>query len=181
MDFLHIQHVIEGIVERAKIREDLFLEVAGKKSEGFAGFDGGAGEDDAVDLVRFQIGNRHGHGEIGFSRARRTDAEDQIIVPDGLDIGFLEKGFWEDGGFFCGDLDTAGPNAFQLFALTPMNRPKRIEEFVTADPKPVLPGQMELAKKFLGFCDMRFQTIDFEKGIANGDFHPEELFCFPKK
>jgi hypothetical protein len=40
---------------------------------------------------------------------------------------------------------------------------------------------MELAKKFLGFRDMRLQAIDFEKGITNGDFNPEEFFCFPKK
>src|SRR5438874_1892249 len=46
LDFLRGQHVMERVVERAEVRRDLFVEVARQKAEGFAGFDGGPGEND---------------------------------------------------------------------------------------------------------------------------------------
>ena len=49
LHFFGFEHVVERVVERAQIGIDLFLQGAGQKAEALAGFDGGAGENDAAD------------------------------------------------------------------------------------------------------------------------------------
>ena len=91
-------------------------------------------------------------------------------------VRFLQEGFWEDGRLFGRDLDSAGPHAFEVFALSPMNRAEGVEEFVPADAKAVLAGQVELAEELLGGGDVLFNSIDFEESIADGDFDTEDFF-----
>ena len=47
-------HVVERVVQRAKVRVDLGHDVARQEAEPLAGFDRGPGEDDAVDVFRLQ-------------------------------------------------------------------------------------------------------------------------------
>ena len=53
-DGLGVDHVVERVVQRAEVRVDLGQDVAGEEAETLAGLDRGAGEDDAVDLLRLQ-------------------------------------------------------------------------------------------------------------------------------
>jgi hypothetical protein len=70
-DFLGGHHVVEGVVERAQVRGDLLVEIAGEEAEGFAGLDGGSGEDDAGDGA-FPEGERRPWPWRGrFCRCRR--------------------------------------------------------------------------------------------------------------
>ena len=46
-----LDHVVEGVVERAQVRVDLGHEVAGQEAEPLAGLDRRSGQDDAVDLL----------------------------------------------------------------------------------------------------------------------------------
>ena len=48
--FLRGQHVLERVVERAEIRRDFFVKVAGQKTQGFTRLNGRASENDARDL-----------------------------------------------------------------------------------------------------------------------------------
>ena len=50
-DALGVEHVVQGVEERAQVGVDLGHQVAGQEAEALAGLDGGAGEDDAVDLA----------------------------------------------------------------------------------------------------------------------------------
>ena len=48
---LRAEHVEQGVVERAQVGVDLVLQIAGQKAQAFPRLDGGAGQDDAVDLL----------------------------------------------------------------------------------------------------------------------------------
>src|SRR5271168_1670139 len=75
VDLDGVEEVVEGVVERAKVGVDLFLERAGEEAETFAGFDCGADEDDATDFFRHEGTDGHGDGEIGFAGAGGAEAE----------------------------------------------------------------------------------------------------------
>jgi hypothetical protein len=107
LDFFDIEHIVEGVVEGAEVRENLFLKVSREEAEGFACFDGGAGKDDTANFIGFEVGDGKGHGEVGFAGARWADAEGEIVVANGVDVGFLKEGLWEDSGLFGGDLNSA--------------------------------------------------------------------------
>ena len=51
-DALGVEHVVQRVEQRPQVRVDLRLQVAGQEAEPLAGLDGGAREDDAVDLLR---------------------------------------------------------------------------------------------------------------------------------
>ena len=55
------EHIEQSVVERAQIRVNLLLQVAGQEAELLARFDCGAGEDYAVDLLCAKGGDRHGN------------------------------------------------------------------------------------------------------------------------
>ena len=150
LDFFDIEHIVEGVVEGAEVRENLFLEISREEAEGFPCFDGGAGEDDTTNLIGFEVGDSKGHGEVGLTGAGRADAEGEIVVANGVDVRFLKEGFREDGWFFCGDLNSAGPDAFKVFAFAAMDRLEGIAKFVAANAETVLVSEVELAEKFLG-------------------------------
>jgi hypothetical protein len=50
-DILGVEHVVQGVVERAEVGQDFLAQVAGQEAERLAGLDGRAGEDDALHLV----------------------------------------------------------------------------------------------------------------------------------
>ena len=72
---LGLEHVVEGVVERAQVRVDLGHEVAGQEAEPLAGLDGGAGEDDPVDLLGLERCDGEGDGQVGLAGPRRADPE----------------------------------------------------------------------------------------------------------
>ena len=72
--------IVERVVERAQVGVDFLRQIAGQEAEFFACFDGGADEDDALDLVFFHGIDGCGDGEIGFARTRGTQPEDDVVV-----------------------------------------------------------------------------------------------------
>ena len=72
----------------------------GRKPSFFAGFHGGAHEDDALDLVFFHRVGGGGHGEIGFAGAGRAEAEDDVVVQEGADVAVLARGAPADAAAF---------------------------------------------------------------------------------
>ena len=50
-EFVSVEHVVQGVIQRAHVGVDFLLQCAGQKSEALAGFHRRAREDDAVDLL----------------------------------------------------------------------------------------------------------------------------------
>ncbi len=69
---------MQGIVERAQIGVDFFLQVAGQEAQPLARLDRRARQDDAVDLALQQMGHGDGHRQIGLAGARGPEAEHQV-------------------------------------------------------------------------------------------------------
>ena len=65
------------------------MEVAREEAEGLARLDGGAGEDDPLDLVLLEGGNGTGDSEVGLSGSGGAHAESDIVGVDALQVGFL--------------------------------------------------------------------------------------------
>ena len=77
---------MQRVVKRAQIGRNFFLQIARQKAERLARFDRRPGQDDAVDLLFLQGGDRHGHREISLARPGRADAEDDIVFLNRLDV-----------------------------------------------------------------------------------------------
>ena len=78
------------------------MQVAGQKSQAFAGFDGGTGQDNSVHLLCPEGCNSRRNGKIGLACAGRTDAERDCVICNGIAIGLLTQGFCLDGLSLCG-------------------------------------------------------------------------------
>ena len=90
---LHVEHVVEGVVERPKVRVDLCHQIARQESESFASLDCWAGQNDALNLFCLKCSNRHRHCQPRFARTRRTDTKRDDVLRDGVDISLLTGGF----------------------------------------------------------------------------------------
>ena len=89
----HVGHIEQRVVERANVGVDLLGERARQKAQVLACLDHGAREDDAVDFLAFERRHRHSHGQIGFARARRANAECHGVLANRVDITLLACGF----------------------------------------------------------------------------------------
>ena len=89
---LDLQHVVKRVVERAQVRVDLLLQIARQEAELLARLDRRPREDDAVDPLGQQ--ERHGlrHREVRLARAGGADAEDDVVLLDGLEVPPLVDG-----------------------------------------------------------------------------------------
>ena len=78
-EFLHGHHVPQCVVEWLEVGVEFVAQVTGQESEVFASFDGGAGEDDAADLLVLEGAHGQGHGSIGLASAGRPDDKDHVV------------------------------------------------------------------------------------------------------
>ena len=97
VDFFRVEQVVKGVVEWAQVRVYLFLEGAGEEAEALTGLDRRAHEHDAADFFGVQGGHGHGDGQVGLAGAGRADAEDHVVLLDGLDVFALIDGARLDG------------------------------------------------------------------------------------
>ena len=102
-DHLRVHHVAQRVVEGPQVGVDFFVEGAGQEAEVFAGFDGGAGQDDPFDVLALQRLDGLGHGQVGLAGAGGADAEDDGVAVDGVDVVLLALGFGPDDFAAAGD------------------------------------------------------------------------------
>ena len=86
-----IHHLAQGIQQRPQVRIDFRLQVARQKAQAFAGFDRRPHQHDFPNQLLLQRGRRHRHGQIGFARAGRADAQNQVVLGDRLDVFGLAR------------------------------------------------------------------------------------------
>ena len=88
-DRLGVEHVVQGVVQRAQVGVDLLAQRAGQEAEPLAGLDGRPGQDDPVDLLGLQRLHGLGHREVGLAGAGGADAEDDGVLVDRVDVALL--------------------------------------------------------------------------------------------
>ena len=93
---LGLEHVVEGVEERAQVGVDLRRDVAGQEAEPLAGLDRRAGEHDPVDLAARQRRHGHRHGEERLAGAGRADADRDRLAADRVDVALLVDGLGRD-------------------------------------------------------------------------------------
>ena len=106
-DLVGGHHVVQRVVEGAQVGIDLFFQVARQEAQAFAGFHGGTGQHDAVDLAGLQHGDGLGDGEIGLAGAGGSDAEHHLVRRQRLHVDRLT-------GAAGGDSASAGADRRQV-------------------------------------------------------------------
>src|SRR3954467_11846137 len=81
-----VEHVVEGVEERAQVRVDLRHQVARQEAEALPGLHRGPREDDPRDLALVQRRHRERHREVGLPRSGRADAERHRRAADRVDV-----------------------------------------------------------------------------------------------
>ena len=99
---IDVEHVVQRIVERPQVRVDLLLQVAWQEPQLLSGLDRGTREDDAADFLREE--KRHGlrHREVRLPGAGRADAEDDVVLLDGVEIFALRRRLGRDAPLAAG-------------------------------------------------------------------------------
>ena len=113
-EFVGGEHVVEGVVEGAEVGEDFLLEVAREEAQRFAGLHGGAGQDDAGDLVLEEGADGHGHRHPGLAGAGGAEAEGDVVGADGFEQAGLAEGAGKYGGAAGADIDAQANQAVEL-------------------------------------------------------------------
>ena len=93
---LEVHHVVERVVERAQVRDHLLRHAAGQEAEPLARLDRRAREHDALDLLLHQRAHRQRHRQVGLAGAGRADAEDDVVLADGVDVALLRQALGRD-------------------------------------------------------------------------------------
>src|SRR5579862_56283 len=171
--FLRFEHVVEGVIQGPQVGENLLFQVAGQKAERLARLHRGPGEDDAVDLLLFERGKGHGHGEIGLARPRRPGSEHHVMGLDRLDVAALARGLGNDGRPFrrADDLPLDEPGQAVLPGLA--DGAQGVVELVFADVDAVLAGVFELVEDPPGALDLISRAFEPQPAVAGGDFDAE--------
>ena len=78
--------LVDRVVQRAKIRIDLLLEVAWKEAKPLAGLDRRPGEDEPRDLALSERDDAHRDREVALAGAGDPGREDEVAAADRLDV-----------------------------------------------------------------------------------------------
>jgi len=76
----------KGVVERAQVGVHLFLEGSGRKPRRSPASTAGRTRTMRLTFFGVEGGDVHGDGEVGLAGAGGADAEDHVVLLDGLDI-----------------------------------------------------------------------------------------------
>ena len=113
LDLLGGQHVVQRVVQRSQIRQDLLVKVARQEAERFAGLDRGAGQDNARDLAGPQRGERHRHRQVSLARPGRADADGHVVTPNGIQVFLLPDRLGGHAGLLVGGLDAVAHDVLE--------------------------------------------------------------------
>ena len=80
----------------------------GRKPEALAGFDGGPRQHDATHALARERIDRGGDGEVRLARAGRSDADDDVVVGDELEVLRLARRLRLDDAAHAGQHDALG-------------------------------------------------------------------------
>ncbi len=165
VEFIHGKHIVQRIVERAQVGIYLFFQVAGQKTEAFAGFYSRAGKHDFFHQFIFQCAHGQRYGGVGFTRTGRPEGKNDVVGVDHLDHPFLVAGFGLDR------LPVATEQDRISIAAVAINGNTHLERIFSAEQ--VFHG---LNGQFLVFAQVTHHHFEFGFGslgilFVTGNFH----------
>jgi hypothetical protein len=87
---------VQGVHQRAQVRVDLVVEGAGQEPQSLPRLYRGPGQDDPIHLLGLQCLHGLRHRKVGLAGTRRTDAEHDGVLVDGIDVSLLVDGLRPD-------------------------------------------------------------------------------------
>ena len=112
---------MQRIVERAQVRIDLLLQIAGQKAQPLARLDSRAREHDLFHQPRTKRRHRHDDGEVRLSRACRSNAERDGVLADGVEVDALAERFRAHMTAAARHEDRVAEKAVQRLALAALD------------------------------------------------------------
>ena len=107
LHLLETETIVQGIQQRAQVRIELGVHVAGQEAEPLARFDRRPDEHDLADLVLSQSIHGHRDGEVRLARSGRPDAERHIVLANRFDVIELTGRAWVNLLGSVKDIDAA--------------------------------------------------------------------------
>ena len=170
---VEVHHVVERVVERPEIGVHLLREVAGQEAELLARLDRRTREHDAREGVLHQLGDGHRHRQIRLPGPGRTDAEDDVEVPDGVDVGFLVDALRRDDALVRGDEDGVEEDVLQARRAIAGEDAERVLHVGGVDRVALLEEAVELRQRAAGQLARDRVAVDGERPVAHVDAHAE--------
>ena len=92
-DMFRTEHIKQCVIQGAKIRIDLALQITGQKTELFACLNSRSCENYSVNLLASESRDRHCNGKVGFTRTGRADTDCDGIFRNLRAVALLTDGF----------------------------------------------------------------------------------------
>ncbi len=167
---LHLE-IEDRVVERSQVGLDLLRHVPGEEAQPLARLDRRPREDDPLDFLLAESGERHRHREIGLSRARGPDPEDDVVVPNRLHVARLVRAAWRNrllgGGADLRREDLPAPSAVQLGGAG------GVGHVVLGELVPATHEASELAEEIRDDVDLLRLSADRDLPASRRDVHAE--------
>jgi len=171
-----VHHVVKGVIERAQVRVDFFRKVSRQKSQFLSSLHGRPHQYDASYQLFGHGRHRHGHRQIGFAGSRRPDAEDHIIVADGLDVFLLLDALGRNRPLMRGNKDVVEKNIFQITIEVFAENTDGIDNITIINRIAFLDQVCQLCQQPLGELHMSLFPSDAELIPSEMDPHVKLLF-----
>jgi hypothetical protein len=172
---LVLEHVVERVVQRAKVGVHLLGQVTRQKPELLAGLDRGAHQHDAFDALLDQHRRRHCHRQVRLAGSGRTDAEREVVSAHRLDVAALPVGLGQHRLLSSRDQDRLveqlGQAAIRIRAQ-PTQRPGDVVRCHVETTPDELHGVGQESK---GQPDVFFVTREIDRVAAQADVRPAFL------
>jgi hypothetical protein len=177
-DFLHAEHLVQRVVQRAQVGVDFLGKVAGQEAELLAGFDRGADQDQALHAGFVERFDRHRDREEGLAGTCRADAEVDVMRGDRVQVTALVRAAATHGAAFDLDRDVlrfdVGRRGGACVGFRQAQVDRRCgKEFAGR----VVP---QLAQQPFRAADRGVLAGDAEDVAAVGDFHAVAQFQQPQ-
>ena len=166
---------MQSVIERAQIRADLLRQIAGQEAELLAGLDRRPAQDDPFHPPFDQRRHRHRHRQVGLSRTRRPDAEDDVVLADGVDVRLLVEALGRHRPVAVGDVDGVEEDVFQVGGRVRQHHLAGLLHIFQSQRVLALDQLSQLREQLLGEHDPLRLTRDEEDIPALSDVDPEPL------
>src|SRR3989338_2653880 len=169
----HFKHIVQRIIDRTEIRIHFCLHVSRKKAELFSRFDRGTSKHDAFIFFSKKRRHCHCHCKIGFSSTCWSNAENNIVFSNRIDIQFLSRRAWHNGTTFRRKKNAIREKAFNIEIHIARKKRKRIFNFRSQNRVTTLQKTIELIENPLSCFNITVTSFNAKIIATNMNINSE--------